>query len=183
MKEEYYKKFFGIGLGRTGTKSLYQAFQILGYNSVHAPKDIDDIWSYRFAADLFVATRYRFLDYVYPHARFILTTRDIDSWIASCGKFDEAKSKGGRPTKYGVFNIPHRRAETRYMAFGICHFDEGVFREKFVEFHEGVIEHFRGREDKLLVMDICAGDGWEKLCGWLNMPVPDISFPHRNKSA
>jgi hypothetical protein len=29
-------------------------------------------------------------------------------------------------------------------------------------------------------MDITAGDGWEKLCGFLGMPVPDAPFPHEH---
>jgi hypothetical protein len=32
-------------------------------------------------------------------------------------------------------------------------------------------------------MNICDdGDGWEKLCKFLNKPIPDMEFPHENKS-
>ena len=34
--------------------------------------------------------------------------------------------------------------------------------------------------DRLLVMDIIAGDGWDKLCPFLGKPVPEAAFPHRN---
>lgn len=30
-------------------------------------------------------------------------------------------------------------------------------------------------------MDICAGEGWEKLCVFLNVPVPNAPFPHANE--
>jgi hypothetical protein len=32
----------------------------------------------------------------------------------------------------------------------------------------------------LLVMDICGGEGWEKLCPFLNQPTPEVAFPRRN---
>ena len=34
-----------------------------------------------------------------------------------------------------------------------------------------------------LDMNICdEGDGWEKLCKFLNKPIPDMEFPHENKN-
>jgi len=30
-------------------------------------------------------------------------------------------------------------------------------------------------------MDITKGDGWDKLCKFLEKPKPDVSFPHKNK--
>ena len=29
-------------------------------------------------------------------------------------------------------------------------------------------------------MNICAGDGWERLCEFLDVPVPDVPFPREN---
>ena len=36
--------------------------------------------------------------------------------------------------------------------------------------------------DKLLVMDIAAGDGWDELCAFLGLPRPprNVSFPSRH---
>ncbi len=34
--------------------------------------------------------------------------------------------------------------------------------------------------DKLLVLDICAGEGYEQLCPFLNRSLIDEPFPHRN---
>ena len=30
-------------------------------------------------------------------------------------------------------------------------------------------------------MDICNGDGWDKLCKFLNLQKPNTKFPHYNK--
>ena len=35
--------------------------------------------------------------------------------------------------------------------------------------------------DRLLVMDIAGGDGWEKLCPFIGRPVPsNLTFPSRH---
>ena len=35
-------------------------------------------------------------------------------------------------------------------------------------------------KDKLLVYNV--KDGWEPLCKFLNLPIPDEEFPHKNKN-
>ena len=62
---------FGIGLGRTGTRSLCKAMSILGYKTKHGIKYVDEVKQYNFANDIFVAARYKFLDYMFPNAKFI----------------------------------------------------------------------------------------------------------------
>ena len=37
-------------------------------------------------------------------------------------------------------------------------------------------------EDRLLVIDIVGGDGWEQLCPFLGVPIPEEPFPHSNKT-
>jgi hypothetical protein len=34
----------------------------------------------------------------------------------------------------------------------------------------------------LLIMDICSGDGYEKLCPFLNIPILKETFPKENVS-
>ena len=49
---------------------------------------------------------------------------------------------------------------------------------------EEIIDRFLSGipKDRWLEMNICDnGDGWDKLCSFLNVPVPDIPFPHSNK--
>jgi hypothetical protein len=67
------------------------------------------------------------------------------------------------------------------MLYGITYYDKDIFTDVYHKFHRGVEDHFRGREDKLLILDICGGDGWEKLCPFVGKPIPDIPFPHENK--
>ena len=43
-------------------------------------------------------------------------------------------------------------------------------------------EYFKDRPGDLLVMNICEGEGWEKLCPFLGVPIPNEPFPNVNKS-
>jgi hypothetical protein len=43
-----------------------------------------------------------------------------------------------------------------------------------------IIDYFKFDNTKLLVMDIIKGDGWEKLCKFLDKPIPNRPFPHKN---
>jgi hypothetical protein len=45
-----------------------------------------------------------------------------------------------------------------------------------------VREHFSACPDRLLVMNIADGDGWERLCSFLGMSVRRTPFPNKNSS-
>jgi len=171
-------KIFGIGLGRTGTKSIAAAMWYLGYKVKHGGQ-LNEIWKYDFVNDIAVSVRYKFLDYCYPGSKFILTIRDVDSWIASSTR--HAKGRGGQVTETGI-NIPLDRAEHRWLAYGITYYDEEIFRVKFKQHNDSVLEYFKNRKNDLLVHDLCGGDEWEKLCEFLGKDIPKTPFPHRNKS-
>lgn len=89
-------KIFGIGLPKTGTTSIHKAMTILGFTSQHyfgdartieqlrlADYDLDVLRRLEFACDLPIPLIYRQLEDVYPGSKYILTERDIDSWLAS----------------------------------------------------------------------------------------------------
>jgi len=173
-------RFFGIGLGKTGTRSLASAMEILGYSVKHGGQ-MDDVKDYEFLNDIAIAARWRYLDYYYgPMAKFILTIRDIDSWIKSSDA--HAKGRSGERGKEGVIVGTHlARAEHRYLVYGITYYDEKIFRDVYANFNHEIINHFHGQVDRFLILNICAGDGWEKLCPFLDKPVPDKSFPHSHK--
>ena len=43
--------------------------------------------------------------------------------------------------------------------------------------------YFKERPQDLLTLDICAGEGWKKLCPFLGVPIPKEDFPHKNKGS
>ena len=57
-------------------------------------------------------------------------------------------------------------------------------RERFAYVYElhvrNVCEYFKDRPDDFLLLDICAGESWEKLCRFLGVAVPNAAFPRAN---
>jgi len=176
MRGRHSTKLFGIGLGRTGSKSLAAAMHILGFRSKHAPKDFNDIHQHDFLSDIRVSWQFKFLDYVYYNAKFILTIREIEEWIESNKKWSPGRD-GGEAEK----GTPGMLL-SRFYCYETCHFEEDVFRAAYYRHQDDVIKHFSTRPDKLLIMNICRGDGWEKLCPFVGKYIPSVAFPWQHQT-
>ncbi len=175
---KYSGKIFGIGLSKTGTTSLIEALQMLGYDAIHAERAYH-IDMFQASADTPVAARYRQLDQLYPNSRFILTVRDMDSWLESCRKHF---------TDYHLDELPDAKtaiefAFCRGVLYGIDHFDPDVFRLAYQRHVTEVREYFYHRPDDLLELNITAGEGFDKLCPFLGQPILDAPFPKTNVSS
>jgi 3'(2'), 5'-bisphosphate nucleotidase len=172
-------KIFGIGLSKTGTTSLANALQILGYKTKDnmgvvryatgdlSSVDLDVVDAHDALTDTPIPSFYRELDTRFPGSKFILTVRDSDAWLLSCRKqFTQRDSERQ--------NDAHRRLFIDL--YGTDVFDAQGFATGYRRFVDGVHGHFKD----LLVLDVSAGEGWEKLCAFLEHPVPDIPFPKAN---
>lgn len=160
-------KIFGIGLGKTGTHSLCRAMSVLGYRAEHHPSAYDlakSIYGCDFLNDIIIAWQFEFLDHNFPGSKFILCTRELEDWLESY-----------RNTKTGHGSFYTR--QSRFMLYGCTEFIEHKFIRAHIDYHVRVFNYFAKRKEDLLVMNICKGDGWEKLCKWVNKPVPDVPFP------
>jgi Sulfotransferase domain len=177
-------KLFGIGLSRTGTVSLTKALLQLGINAKHYPNDtatqeelkrgyysLSILEEVQALLDIPVAPYYAQFDQVYSEAKFILTTRPTESWLASM------------EIHYRLYVEKMRDDFDDYVmacVYGALHFS----RERFTyvkELHErNVTEYFSERPEKLLVFDVFRGDSWPELCRFLDCPIPDVPYPHRN---
>ena len=186
------ERVFGIGLSKTGTTSLTRALQILGYRTNHFPYsairfedgnlrlDMERLCQWDAATDSPVALFFRKLEESFPNAKFILTERDIDSWIASC-QYSHVWP-GDYVANKGIRLFPHIRKILclHRHVYGTERFHQETFRKAYEEHRAQVIEHFRQKGRDLLVIDICGGEGWEPLCEFLDVPIPDEPFPHEN---
>ncbi|WPD22736.1 MAG: sulfotransferase [Candidatus Electrothrix scaldis] len=163
---------WGIGLGRTGTTSFCDALRILGYqNVVHNPtfeqlKDLDG------ASDNGCTIFYKYLDYKFPDSKFVLLTRDLKPWLDSAEYIH-----GYKPVERSEDLMIMRRM----LLYGTVVFDREKFIEAYHRHHEDVRNYFKDRPDDLLEMDITAGDGWEKLCPFLGLAMPEQPFSSRNQ--
>jgi hypothetical protein len=174
-------KIFCIGFHKTGTTSLAIALKTLGYRVTGPNGALDpDIAKNVYAlADSLVKKYdafqdnpwpviYKYLDEKYPNSRFILTTRNPESWIKSQVRHFGRRETPMRKWIYGA---------------GCPEGNEKIYIERFENHNKEVIDYFKDRPNDLLVLDLAKGDGWEKLCPFLRADIPNVPFPHANKAS
>jgi hypothetical protein len=148
--------------------TLTRALQILGLRARHFFLDLDQIGDLDAALDTPIARAWRELDLRHPGSKFILTRRDEAGWLASCARHFPRST----PTALTI--------RLRLDLYGTESFDAECFRAAGRRHEREVKAYFRRRPNDLLVMDICAGDGWERLCPFLGFEAPNVPFPHLN---
>jgi hypothetical protein len=184
-----HKKVFGLGLSKTGTSSLGDALNLLGIKTIHYPhgrNTLADLRSgnyklsileeYQGVVDIPVAPYYAQLDKIYPDSKFILTVRDKHSWLSSIET--HWRSRSTRMNKN-----PQYKEFTQFISacvYGSLRYNKDRFLYVYDTHVRNVKDYFRSRPEDLLILDICGGDGWEKLCSFLGLPIPEARFPHAN---
>jgi hypothetical protein len=188
-------KVIGAGLGRTGTVSLKLALEQLGVGRCyhmtellahpeHLPQwqraiDGQPDWSALFAGygatvDYPACIYWRELADLYPQAKVILTERDPDEWFAS--------------TQATIFSaVLRERGAGSPIAFVLKKLDalhgnlddRAAMVDSFRRHSRAVIDGIA--RQRLLVYQV--EQGWEPLCEFLGVPVPDTPFPRANTRA
>jgi hypothetical protein len=186
-------KVFGIGLSRTGTRSLTAALHVLGIDTVHYPADAATLAAleagdgrfpllahYDGITDVTTIPALEQLDRLHPGAKFVLTVRDEASWLRACRKQWHAREprRVDDETRRLQQALHARLARAVY---GGEDFDAGRFARVRREHHERVRRHFASRPGDLLVLDIVGGEGWERLAPFFGLEVPTQPFPHKGK--
>ena len=187
---EKHRKVFGLGLSKTGTSSLTEALNAVGVRSVHYPCDertyeqlragdyrLSVMEEFQGATDISVAPFYAQLDRAFPGSRFVLTVREPEAWLRSC-------ETHWRLMMSWWHNFPRFKKFHEFVgacAYGTVEFSRERFRFVYETHARNVREYFKDRPADLLVMDICGGEGWEKLCPFLGREAPDAPFPHANE--
>ena len=175
------RKVFVVGFQKSGTSSMASALKVLGYrvtgpNFIYSSsiekaikKGVPRLLArYDAFQDNPWALLYKEMHRKFPDAKFILTVRDPDAWLASAmGHFAGVKNTPMRRYIYGDVDIAQ---------------DQAVYRQRYVEHNEGVQRYFSDFPGSLLVMDLKKGDGWGVLCEFLGEPEPNIPFPHANSA-
>jgi hypothetical protein len=200
-------KIIGAGLSKTGTTSLSEALTALGFTCLHYDQErlndvlegaasdpdfrrYDDVDA---VTDIPTAYFYRELLEAYPDSKVILTVRDVDEWWSSIRihfneRFpivpptlrDQLRSWLRRTDETERWRQNMRfRTNLRSCVYGSADAREYLYKKRYVDHNRAVRRDVPG--ERLLVMDIAAGDGWSQLCGFLGVPEPDIPFPHRNR--
>ena len=193
----------GTGFGRTGTNSLKLALEQLGFGPCHHMFEVRDnphllpYWQaaargelpdwdtvfdgYAATVDWPASRFWREITAHYPDAKVLHSVRPEDSWIKS--------------VHATIYPSMRDRADV----------EPGNRRERLEMAHEVVVEQtFDGRlgetdhalavyrahtdavcaaipANRLLVYDVA--EGWEPLCAFLGVAVPDTPYPHTNTTS
>ena len=107
---------------------------------------------------------FKVVDRAFPNSRFILLDRDDDEWLASHGRHFGSDARGSAAHEDGSDAPRSAILEERSRRYRV------------------VKEYFAARPGDLLSMNVCAGEGWERLCRFLDLPDPGVPFPHLNRS-
>lgn len=174
-------KIFGLGFHKTGTTTLETALIALGYNAIgkqdHLLQDIKSsnwqpvdeiVMRYDGFRDMPWPLYFEMLDEHYPKSKFILTVRDSVKWLESCKNHYKNKGVPIFSEIYGIDN---------HFPVG----NEDVWLERYLLHNKNVREYFKGRPNDFLEVNWEQGDNWEKLCEFLEVPIPNREFPHANK--
>ena len=166
------QKIFGIGMPRTGTASLNEALKKLGFFSKHFPESLDEIADYDAATGLSVCYWHKKLFKIYPESKLILTVRYPTDWVNSMKQIMDTEID----IKY---TSKHRRIieEANFDLLGAVNFDRAGFLNGYKNHITNMMKLYGGKNN-YLVLDICGGDGYEKLCDFLDLPLIKDDFPH-----
>ena len=172
---------------RTGTTSLVKALNMLGIKACHFPAellyDLDHpiITKFQGFADNPVPLLYRQLDRRHPNSKFILTIRDEREWLKSVRwLFNEGRKLFMDAEKIRGLVLCDLIRDIHTGLYGTTTFDETVFLQKYRAYHQEVLAYFAERPDALLTLDLTQGNAFEKLCPFLDKPIPRRPFPHQN---
>ena len=155
---------FGIGMTKTGVTSLGTALRLLGIPCMHNSKRMKQaLWGNRRTGRRCLEPlpqQFRaFCDSPIPH-NFEQVDEDYPGslFIATVRDLE-----------------PWLRSRQRW--FGTERARNLTARR---EWYDRLQRHFGDRCDEILFFNLCGGDGWEPLCEFLGVPVPDLPFPHKN---
>ena len=186
-------KIFGIGLSRTGTKSLTVALNTLGWHVAHYPTDEQTLQDLRSTnanfrilrqvdgiTDLTVVPFYSQLDQLFPNSKFILTVRHQEHWLRSLRHHwnyaEQQFQLADNPAAW--MPVLETTRLLKMTVFGRQDFHSGHMLATYEKHCTDVLKYFQQQPHKLLVLDICAGEGWEKLCPFLGCDMPEQPFPY-----
>jgi hypothetical protein len=199
-------QIIGAGFGRTGTSSLKLALEQLGFSKCHHMREVfpsrfqTEAWharsrggtanweavfdGYAAACDWPSSAYWEELYRHYPESKVVLTVRDEERWYQSTAE-----------TIYPISTsfpwwLRRLSSRARLLAEMIdATVWSGIFDGRFEDKDHALRVYRENSErvkeivapERLLVFE--AREGWEPLCAFLGVPVPEGPYPHVNEAA
>ncbi|HUZ13574.1 MAG TPA: sulfotransferase [Caulobacteraceae bacterium] len=188
-------KIVGTGLGRTGTKSMQTALNMLGFGPCHhmievfrhpesmalwveaaaGRPDWDLIFKdYRSVVDYPGAAHWRAIADHYPSAKVLHTVRDPDKW------FESTQATIFAPASTALSEGPHAAFFASIMGPLRPKLGDRAFMTDYFRRHTDAVKQAIAPE-RLLIYEV--GEGWDRLCAFLGVPAPAEPYPSENSRA
>jgi len=193
-------KVIGAGFGRTGTLSMKCALEYLGlgpcyhmlevmnrpenadawYNTAQGkPANWDIILNgFQSSVDWPACHFWKPLASHFPEAKIILTLRDEEAWWQSINNTILRNFRDGDevvdPARVKMRRMTRDLIVRKVFGGNINDRDHvlAAYRRNIEEVKAGV------PKERLLIFDVA--EGWEPLCKFLDLPIPNDPFPHTN---
>ena len=192
----------GAGFGRTGTLSLKHALEQLGFDKcyhmleVHGNPGHRQFWldaaagksvdwehvfvGYRAAVDWPSCNYWRQQMNAFPKAKVVLSVRDPERWYDSVmntiWKFTQLAAQSDDPTTVEGTRLAYEGIWDPIFARRMD--DKAHVIAQFEKHNAQVIAEVP--KERLLVFE--ASDGWQPLCDFLQVPVPNDPYPRMNST-
>ena len=193
-------KVIGAGFGRTGTASLKDALEMIGFGPCYHMQEVFEhpehipFWQaavdgtltswepifgkYASSCDWPACSYYEALMELNPDAKVLLTVRDPEKWYESARAtiypFSIQQAEQGDPVRAARFRFSNQLIWNGHFK---GKFDDKAYAiDVFKEHTEAVTRKVPA--EKLLVFDV--QEGWEPLCAFLDVPIPAEPFPRVN---
>jgi len=194
----------GAGFGRTGTLSLKNALEKLGFGACYHmmevfprpehvamwhrlafghPMDWDEIFrGFRATVDWPAARWWREIAAHYPDAKVLLSVRDPEDWYRSMS--DTIYQPMKLPVPDGAPEIVRLQSEMIRKAVLAETFDNR-FDDKAlaIQVFKRHNQEVRDSIDSARLLEFDVREGWAPLCRFLEVPIPDEPFPRLNDTA
>lgn len=179
-------KIFGIGLNKTGTKTLASCLNTLGFRhssytsySFHLLTEITngcytDLYEHVEKYDSFddwpYPLVYPLLDQRFPGSKFILTKRSsAEKWYESLAA-------------HSLRTDPEIGTKTRQLVYGFAYpqMDKNAFFQYYDSHLLVARNYFSDRPADMVEVCWDTNPEWDMLCKFLDCQPPDRAFPHKN---
>lgn len=186
------EKVFGIGLSRTATRSLNKALNMLGLRAFHwrfPPENrllrIEDAYYCDAITDINAAFCFETLSRTFPNAKFIYTTRPIDTWTPSVIKHYGAARPADLKQRMRALATTETPVPSLlnhaplYHAIHHALYTEHITWSDAYVAHDRAVKSFFANSPRLLEFDVFGRNhGWKELCTYVNRKMPQTPYPH-----
>jgi len=198
-------KVFCIGLNKTGTTSLVDAWKELGYTKIYSGYDKPTLS--KIMPNKFVFEDGNIINSGFNNDYYILkllisgyecmkdrpfNTNNLYLWLEKNyynSKFiltiRDEEEWWNSVNKWLSFTTEsdkikgEMRINLYKKHFNTTEFTKDSFIDYYRDYNNKVKEYFKGNPN-FLEINICNGEGWELLCPFLNKPIPNKEFPKSN---